>query len=806
MNVSALKSDLAKGLAVAALDYAKRGWAVFPLHTIVNGHCTCGKADCSSPGKHPRTSNGVSDATTDFDQVKEWWGSWPDSNIGIAAGKSGLDFIDIDPKNGGNVNDLPLEADDLETITALTGLTESGERGKHCYYRHPKGIDIRQSSDKLPPGVDIRTGKGYVVAPPSLHQTGVCYEWTEGKSPDDIKPLPLPAALMPLLKVKDDAPPPSPHNPSMAAPRVDSEHPYVKTAFENELDELAATTVNRNDRLNLAAFSLGQFIGAGLLSRSEVESALYHTAIAIGLTKSETSGTLKSGIDSGIASPRDKWPDFSSNQLGSKTAVSSTSNGSDPAPVIEDQDPPPAAGLNDKEPAPESPSLEGLYQKALSAPDERKLAVLAQMTSDPSLSDPLVLDFWASKVKESGLCSVGAFKEAYRRNAPASGKTLVKSAEYINVLKSLGYDFRLNLCDDSLEINGERSSDPTRAKIRTQMRDAGYEQVNVIEDAYLAYATDKAYHPVREYFDSLKWDGQPHIAKFASHFIDKHNNAELWFRKWLIGAINRAFTGQQNPMLVLEGSQDLGKSYAARWLCPIKGYHHEGPIRADNKDHALRLIKRFIWEVGELEAVTTREDVAALKDFLTKEEVGERKAYGHDDTVKPALAVFIGTVNDNGAGFLRDTTGNRRFLVCSLVHINWDYAKLDVNQIWAEAVRAWRNGEGWRLTKAEAKKRDAINEQFMPEDPMEIRLNQHFYLDKSKNLVPATEAEQLVCSKKWWWVSSSDIYDKLQHYTKLANTEKGFYMSLANTMKRLGHEKHKVGKANGYVGVMVKPT
>jgi hypothetical protein len=41
-------------LLTSALDYARRGWPVFPLHHPVNGHCSCGKSDCSNIGKHPR--------------------------------------------------------------------------------------------------------------------------------------------------------------------------------------------------------------------------------------------------------------------------------------------------------------------------------------------------------------------------------------------------------------------------------------------------------------------------------------------------------------------------------------------------------------------------------------------------------------------------------------------------------------------------------------------------------------------------------------------------------------------------------
>src|ERR687885_2686873 len=63
--------------AEAALSYAQAGTPIFPVHGVVDGHCTCRDQACDRPGKHPRTPNGFKVAVTDLNQVQQWWERWP---------------------------------------------------------------------------------------------------------------------------------------------------------------------------------------------------------------------------------------------------------------------------------------------------------------------------------------------------------------------------------------------------------------------------------------------------------------------------------------------------------------------------------------------------------------------------------------------------------------------------------------------------------------------------------------------------------------------------------------------------------
>ncbi|HPD48662.1 MAG TPA: bifunctional DNA primase/polymerase [Anaerohalosphaeraceae bacterium] len=155
----------------AALECAARGWRVMPLHSIRDGRCTCGKADCGSPGKHPVTWNGSKDASADGKTIRRWFGSGRLLNIGIAAGReSGLVVLDVDPAHGGDssIQRLSVPAT-LEVAT--------GGGGRHFYFRYPQAGRVRNSVSRIAPGLDVRSDGGYVVAPPSVHISGHEYRW-----------------------------------------------------------------------------------------------------------------------------------------------------------------------------------------------------------------------------------------------------------------------------------------------------------------------------------------------------------------------------------------------------------------------------------------------------------------------------------------------------------------------------------------------------------------------------------------------------------------------------------------------------
>lgn len=328
-----------------------------------------------------------------------------------------------------------------------------------------------------------------------------------------------------------------------------------------------------------------------------------------------------------------------------------------------------------------------------------------------------------------------------------------KSAEYIQVLTGLGYSFRLNECTDRLEVNGQPIADITEKTINAQLRDLGYPRVNVARDAYWAHAGKNSYHPVREYLDGLRWNGQDHISALSCYFDDSLDAFPVFLKRWLIGAIAKAYTGAQNRMLVLDGKQDIGKSHFAAWLLPEsldKSYYLAGPIQPDNKDDKIRLMSVWLWEVAELGSTTRKADREALKAFLSYEQVTVRVPYGHYDLVKPALASFIGTVN-NETGILSDPTGNRRFMISHITNIDWRYSQdIDANQVWAQAKALYDSGETWRLIGNEKELANQINETYQVENILEAFFCDAFEItDDPRDFLTTQEALSALYAVGW---------------------------------------------------------
>jgi predicted P-loop ATPase len=218
--------------------------------------------------------------------------------------------------------------------------------------------------------------------------------------------------------------------------------------------------------------------------------------------------------------------------------------------------------------------------------------------------------------------------------------------------------------------------------------------VSTASQAARMVADTNSFHPVKQYLESLEWDGTPRINYWLHTYCGASDNpyTQAIGRKWLISAVARAMEPgcKVDHCLILEGKQGILKSSA---LGVLGGKWYTDEVEdLSNKDAAQQVARVWIVEMGELSAMS-RSEKNAVKAFLTRSIDQFRPAYGRHVLNLPRQCVFCGTTNQDQ--YLEDDTGNRRFwpVWCSQIEI--DALKRDRDQIWAEAIAAYREGENW---------------------------------------------------------------------------------------------------------------
>lgn len=698
-----------------AIRYAKAGFSIFPLHTVEDGVCSCKLgADCgANAGKHPRTRNGVEDATRDVAQVKKWWDKWPEANIGLSCSAipgsdQELIVVDIDDgvrktksgtvKKKGSEELAKLEDEFGKLPRAVIQKTGSG--GRHIIMRMKRDT----AKPKAPEGtkaIDIKGRGGYIVVAPSDHLSGGTYHWKnleDGEVPN-LDDIPLAPKWLWNWSISDGiVNAKSKFERSVANAKTDLSRKEMKRVLkkipndeENYDDWLAVgfavhhqtdgaewgrelwrewsqkAKKHEDDKMEEAWDSFGHHTDRDMkTARYLIQKAQEH-----GWRESKESAEDRQRREV----EAEQLPDKASKKKKKSVPADDDDDGEGQASDDDEDD-----GEERKE-KPEERFKRVWGTKGLEVTSTGKVKKIL-----PNVETILLTDI--------------RFKGIIRKNLFDSRIVCIKTP-----WKPDANDERADLPHlkgsawTVTDPNGRLWLDENDNKIRSMLAKAPFRGGYGIDvaDRDMRAAVDNvslvhAFHPVKDYLDGLEWDGRYRVRTMLHRYLGCENNAytRAVSRLMMVAAVTRIYEpGHKFDFCpIIEGKQGLRKSTFIKVLA--KNWFGELTNEFENKNKAVEsMLGKWMLEIPELSQFN-RTEVNSIKTFFSASSDNVRLAYDRRPRDYYRQCIFIGSTNEEQ--YLRDPTGNRRFWpIKALVKtIDTDKLKKERKQLWAEAVAMYR--------------------------------------------------------------------------------------------------------------------
>lgn len=302
---------------------------------------------------------------------------------------------------------------------------------------------------------------------------------------------------------------------------------------------------------------------------------------------------------------------------------------------------------------------------------------------------------------------------------------------------------------------------------------------------HTAWSTTR--HPVREYLDSLEWDGKPRINTWLRDFAGAEDSEYLQEISAiiLIAACRRIREPgcKFDEIMILEGNQGTGKSSALQLLCPVSDWFSDSAtLDLFGKELIEATAGKWIIEVAELSG-RSRAEMNQLKAMLSRQVDGPvRLAYAREPIERPRQFIFIGTVNDSQ--YLADSTGSRRFWPVKTNRFDFQGIIANRDQLWAEASHRERAQEPIRLSEHLWKRAAEIQEERFETDPWEDQIRT--ILNKS------IDERQGSC-----YIERSVIFESMG--LELSRTSRAESRRINEIMTRLGFKQTTMRNTDGVV-------
>ncbi len=309
-------------------------------------------------------------------------------------------------------------------------------------------------------------------------------------------------------------------------------------------------------------------------------------------------------------------------------------------------------------------------------------------------------------------------------------------------------------------------------------RTYGISSLKLIEEALHIVANRNSYHPVRDFLNSLVWDGHERVRFALRHFLGADDSDYTYeiLKFFMLGAVSRAFKPgiKFDYIICVVGDQGAGKSTFFRLLAVDDEWFTDDLKDLESGKVYEKLQGHWIIELSEMLATNNAKSNEAIKSFLSRQKEIYRTPYERYPKDRPRQCVFAGTTNK--ISFLpSDRTGNRRFLPIACQESEAEVFILDnekesreyIRQMWAEVMEIWRSGNvRLKLSpeiEAEVRQRQRL---FMQEDVdagLILAFMQDFTGDKvcSKQLFREALHNEFAQPQRWQTNEINDIMNQL---------------------------------------------
>lgn len=257
---------------------------------------------------------------------------------------------------------------------------------------------------------------------------------------------------------------------------------------------------------------------------------------------------------------------------------------------------------------------------------------------------------------------------------------------------------------------------------------------SVVDEAVQVVAERWQTHPVRDYLNATPWDRKPRVDDFLVRAAGAPDNlyTRAITKNFFLGAVARIMRPgvQVDTVLILEGAQGAGKSTLLRALAS-DAWFLDTVFNIGGKDGYQALRRKWIIEFSELDALSSA-DLARVKAFISSVKDSYRPSYGKTAIDFPRQCVFAGTVNPNGAGYLNDTTGARRFCPVTVGKVDLKMVRAERDQLWAEAFARYRANEKWHMRDDKLLAVAAVEaEERREADPWETHFREYLNMNRA---------------------------------------------------------------------------